>query len=132
VSGGLLEVPGYHLFSWPSWAGSGTLVAAIGTEEEADTIALLDVSSPAEAKIIDVLWKRGEDLDVTPLWPVYRPETRRCFFVGLEPNKRTLYSVKRGESGRAKRVEPEGHNDKLGGLSFSPDGRYLLIGANRP
>jgi RNA polymerase sigma factor (sigma-70 family) len=128
----VLEVPGQRIFSWPSWAGPGTLVSALATEREGDSIALLDVSKPAEVKIIEVLWKRGEDLDVTPRWPVYRADTRRCCFVGVEPMKRTLLWFQRGESGRVKRLEPQGYDDMLGGLSFSPDGRYLLFCANRP
>jgi len=137
VTGGKVEVPGYRIFSWPSWAGSGTLVSAlstrkVGDREEGDTIALIDVSNPAEAKIVEVLWRRGKELDVTPRWPVYWPETRRCYFIGVEADKRTLYSLDRGKSRRAKQVEVTGNNNKLGGLSFSPDGRYLLMGDNRP
>jgi RNA polymerase sigma factor (sigma-70 family) len=132
MTDGILAVEGDQIFSWPSWAGHETLVSCLATKEEGDTIALLDVSKPAEARIIEVLWKRGPELDVTPRWPVYSPETDRCFFVGVEPNKRTLYSVKRGETRKATRVEADGQNDKLGGLTFSPDGRYLLFGANRP
>jgi Tol biopolymer transport system component len=70
LTGGKLVIPGYRILKWPSWAGSGTLVSALTTREEGDTIALLDVSNPAEAKIIEVLWQRGEELDVTPRWPV--------------------------------------------------------------
>jgi WD40-like Beta Propeller Repeat len=90
------------------------------------------VRKPAEAKVIEVLWKRSEDLDVTPRWPIYHPETRRCIFIGVEPRKRTLFSFRRGESGRVKRLEPRGYDDWLGGLSFSPDGRYLLFCGDRP
>ncbi|MFI5458606.1 MAG: RNA polymerase sigma factor [Isosphaerales bacterium] len=138
VTGGKVEVPGYRIFSWPSWAGSGMLVSALSTRkdgdrEEGEIIALLDVSNPAEAKIIEVLWQRSKELDVTPRWPVYWPETRRCYFIGVEPTKkRTLYSLDRGKSRRAKEVEVEGNNNKLGGLAFSPDGRYLLMGDDRP
>ena len=64
--GDFLEVAGHQIFSWPSWAGPGTLVSALATGGEGDSIALLDVSKPAEAKIIEVLWKRSDDLDVTP------------------------------------------------------------------
>ena len=132
-TGGHLKVPGHHIFSYPSWAGPGTLVSALATKaEEGDSIALLDVRNPAEAKIIEVLWKRSSDLDVTPRWPVYQPEKRRCFFVGVEPDKRTLFSVQRGEPRRVDRMDPDGHDDTLGGLAFSPDGRYLLFSANRP
>jgi RNA polymerase sigma factor (sigma-70 family) len=152
AKGGTLEVAGHRIFSWPRWAGPGMLVAVIGTGEEGEAIALLDVSKPTEAKIVEVLWKRGADLDLTPRWPLYWPESGRCFFVGVEepnerkratprnrpilsgpaPGLRTLYSVKRGESGRAVRMETGGQDDKIGGLAFSPDGRYLLFGANRP
>jgi RNA polymerase sigma factor (sigma-70 family) len=130
--GGILQVAGHQIFSWPSWVGPGTLVSALASGGEGNSIALLDVRKPAEAKIIEVLWKRNDDLDVTPRWPIYHPEKRRCIFIGVEPGKRTLYSFQRGESGRVKRLEPRGYDDWLSGLSFSPDGRYLLFCGNRP
>jgi Tol biopolymer transport system component len=130
--GDFLQVAGHQIFSWPSWVGPGTLVSALASGGEGDSIALLDVRKPAEAKIIEVLWKRSDNLDVTPRWPIYQPETRRCIFIGVEPRKRTLFSFQRGESGRVKRLEPQGYDDWLGGLSFSPDGRYLLFCGNRP
>jgi hypothetical protein len=132
VTGARLKVPGYQIFSWPRWAGAGTLVSVLSAGEKAEIIALLDVSNPAEAKIIEVLWQRGEQLDVTPRWPLYRPETRTCYFIGVEPNRRTLFSVEPGKSRRARPVELKGQDDKMGGLSLSPDGRYLLFSADRP
>ena len=79
--GGVVEVPGHQIFSWPSWVGPGTVVSALAPKEkyEGDSIALLDVRKPAEAKILEVLWKRDADLDVTPRWPVFRPETSQLF-----------------------------------------------------
>ncbi len=68
------------IFSYPSWAGPGTLISALATQDEGDSIALLDVRKPDEGKILQVLWHRSPDLDVTPRWPVYRPDTGRCFF----------------------------------------------------
>jgi hypothetical protein len=135
--GSLLEVPGHQIFSWPSWVGPGTVVSALAPKAkyEGDSIALLDVRKPAEAKIIEVLWKRSEDLDVSPRWPVYRPETGQCFFTGETQKKRSLYSVRRGESLRAKPmgvVVEDVPNPYIGGLSFSPDGRYLLFHAVGP
>src|SRR5262249_15022539 len=131
---GAVAVPGHRIFSWPSWAGPGMLVSALAPKEkyEGDSIALLDVRNPAKATIIDVLWERGEGPDVSPRWPVYCPDTRECFFVGEEPTKRMIYMVKRGEPLRAspldviERTRP-GQYQQLGGLSFSPDGRYLLF-----
>jgi WD40-like Beta Propeller Repeat len=127
-----VTVPGQRLFSWPLWAGPGMLVAVIGAGAEGEAVTLLDVSQPEEAKIVEVLWKRNPSLDVEPDWPLYWPQTGRCFFVGLEPNKRTLYSVKRGEPDRVTQMEPEGRDDEMGNLALSPDGRFLLFGANRP
>ncbi len=138
VTDGTIQVPGYRIFSWPSWAGPSTLVSILksgnaGAGKEGDIIALLDVSNPGQARIIEVLWQRGDELDVTPRWPIYSPATRRCYFIGVSANnKRTLYSLDRGKSRRAKEVQVKDHHDKLGGLAFSPDGRYLLMGDNRP
>ena len=95
-------------------------------------IALLDARKPAKAKIIEVLWQRGKDLDVMPLWPIYSPDTRRCVFIGSDGTNRRLYSVKRGESRQARRLETGLFNEQLSDLSFSPDGRYLLFAADRP
>jgi hypothetical protein len=49
----------------------------------------------------------------------------------VEGTKRTLLAIKRGENGLAAALEGEGHEDEMGGLTLSPDGRYLLFGANR-
>ncbi len=137
-----LWLQGYRVFSWPSWAGPGRLVAALATagKDEADTVAILDVSDAGEAKIVEVLWKRGEELDVAPGWPVYFAEERRCYFSGVDDNKRTLYSVELKESRRAKPVSAKGPDEELGGFAafpygpftFSPDGRYLLVHTDGP
>ena len=139
---GPLGLQGYHVFSWPSWAGPGKLVAALAKEgkDEADTLAILDVSNPGDAKIVEVLWKRDRELDVAPSWPVYFPEERCCYFSAVDNNKRTLYSVELKESRRAKPVAAKGKDKELGGFAefpygpfmFSPDGRYLLVHTDRP
>ena len=131
LTGGKLAFPGYRIFSWPSWAGPGTLVASFGAKDQGDTIALLDVSNPAAAKIIEVLWQRDPELDVEPRWPVYSPETRRCIFSGVVANKKTLYLIEHGKSGRAKPVEAAGPDEILQALSFSPDSRFLLFSSDR-
>jgi hypothetical protein len=135
--GGVVKIPGHQVFSWPSWAGPGTLVSALATNGRPDSIALVDVRKPGEAKIIEVLWRRVADLDVTPRWPVYRSDTRRCYFVGVESDKRAFYWVQRGESLRARPLQvveplrPGMRTLHLAAPSFSPDGRYLLFQAHR-
>ena len=96
--GGVVKVRGHELFSWPSWVAPGTLVSALTTDGQADRIAILDVRRPEEAKVIEVLWRRDEDIDVTPRWAVRRPGTDQYFFVGVEPTHRTLYTLHRGAS----------------------------------
>jgi WD40 repeat protein len=127
----VISVPGQQIFSWPRWVSPGVLVAVVGTGK-AQAIALLELNDSTDAKIGEVLWRRSIELDVFPRWPLFSPYSGICYFVGVEPNRRTLFSVRRGGSGRAMPVESLGQDDKLGGLAFSPDGRYLLFGANRP
>jgi Tol biopolymer transport system component len=133
-----VAVPGHRIFSWPGWAGPGMLVSALAPMEkyEGTSIVLLDVRSPGKATIIDVLWRRSQGPDVDPRWVVYRPDTRECFFVGVEPTQRMIYVVKRGEPLRARPLgviepTPPRQHQQLAGLSFSPDGRYLLFDASR-
>ena len=107
------------------------LVACVGTGDEPDPIVLLDVSEPAQARVVETLWRRGPGQDVYARWPLFSPATGTCYFVGVEGNRRTLLSIRRG-GGPGIRGGRRGHEDELGGLTFSPDGRYLLFGANRP
>ena len=90
---GLLQIPNLKTFSVPSWAGPGTIVAVIG-EDNADTIALVDVTDPEQAKVKEVLWRQGPGLDAKPSCPIYSPTTRRCVFVAEEAGKgKALYAV---------------------------------------
>src|SRR5262249_53302416 len=118
------------LFSIPSWAEDNTIIAVFGNEH-ADTIALIDVSSPADSKVKEVLWQRSKDLDVRPREPVYSPATRRCVFVGEDDKGMALYAFERGKPGPPKRLETASDN-LIRDLAFSPDGRYVLFSSNRP
>jgi len=127
---GLLQITGKSLFWEPSWAGEGMIVAAIGSET-ADSIVLIDVSEPAQAKVEQVLWEKGHGLDVVPSYPVYSARTRRCIFVGSGPKGLALYGFERGKVDPPRRLEPEGYDKLLQDLACSPDGRYLLFSSNR-
>jgi hypothetical protein len=128
---GPVQIPEQSIYWEPSWVGGGTIVAAIGAGA-ADTIALIDVSDPAQAKVKEVLWKKGKRLDVTPYHPLYSTSTRRCVFVGAEPKGMALYSFRQGQSEPPRRLEPEGYDNLIQDLAYSPDGRYILFASNRP
>ncbi len=125
-----LEFADYQIFAKPNWADAKTIVAAIGAET-ADTIALLDVSMPEEVKVKSILWKKGTGIDVIPANPVYHVGTRRCVFVGQSQKGLALYTFVAGESPAPKRLEPEGFDENMGDLTFSPDGRFLLFNSSR-
>jgi hypothetical protein len=118
-------IPGHHIFAWPSWADVNTLAAIVGSGRSGDTVALLDVSDPGRTKVERVLWQRGKDFDVEPLWPVFSASARLCALVGSEAGGMGPYAVE--PSSRARRLESGSLDAETGGLAFSPDGRYLLF-----
>ena len=128
---GVLRLPDDQIHADPSWAGEGTIVAAIGATE-GDTLALIDVSDPSRPGVKEVLWRRADGPDVQPSCPIYSAATRRCIFVGTGAKGAALYSVSRGKSGPAKRVEPEGYDQSITSLSLSPDSRYLMFSCDGP
>ena len=131
---GVLNIVGHQVFSVPSWAGEGTLVAVIGAgAATGDTIALIDVTDPTRGKVKEVLWKRGKALVVTPFCPAYSPATRRCVFVGKTEGKgRALYAFRHGKPDPPRRLEAGDRFDNLIlGTTFSPDGRYVVISSDR-
>ena len=128
---GPLQIAGQIIFSQPSWAGDELIVAVLGSDA-ADTIALIDVREPSQAKIKEVLWKKGKGLDGTPSFPLYSAATRRGFFVGAEAKGMALYSFRHGQPDSPRRLEPAGYDKMIMDLASSPDGRYLLFASDRP
>jgi Tol biopolymer transport system component len=128
---GVLQIPGRQIFSVPSWADAGTIVAAI-VSDEGDALALIDVSDPSRGKVKEVLWRKSDGLDIRQSYPIYRPENRRCIFVGQGPRGMALYSVQSGQAGLPRRLGLEGYAPKISGLAFSPDGRYVLYSEQGP
>jgi serine/threonine protein kinase/Tol biopolymer transport system component len=126
-----INVPGRSIFSWPRWAGPGLLVACIGGEKEPDSIVLLDLSQPSEARVTSTLWNRSTGPDVYARWPLVSPSTGNSFFIGDEGSKRTLYTLSPGGGPRGRLSALEVGGPKLSGLSLSPDGRYLLFASDR-
>jgi hypothetical protein len=126
-----LKIAGKNIFWEPVWSGNETIVVAIGTQYP-DAIALIDVKTPGESSIKETLWKKGDGRDVQPFYPLYSPATGLCVFVGLENKRKALYSFRRGQSDPPRRLEPEGDDNLLQDLAFSPDGRCVLFSSDRP
>jgi WD40-like Beta Propeller Repeat len=128
---GVLQLADHKIFSHPSWAGDGTIVAVIGVTE-GEAVAFIDVSDAPQAKLKEVLWRRTNGPDVMPTYPIYSATTRRCIFVGGGAKGMALYSVPRGKAAPAKPLGPEGYDPQISSLANSPDGRYLLYSIHGP
>jgi len=132
-----VQIRGLQIHSVPHWASAGTIVAVVGSDF-GDSIALIDVTDPAQGKVKEILWKtsfKGQGPDVQPCAAVYRPSSGRCVFVGKGTVPGTagmaLYSFERGRAVLPKRVEREGVDSLMQDLALSPDGRYVLFTSNR-
>ena len=79
--------------------GKGCDIASIGEGEEADSIALIDVSDPGRCEVKEVLWKRNKGLDVVPMASDLSTVTGRCIFVGRDAKGYALYGFDRGKPG---------------------------------
>ncbi len=128
----LVRLAGLELFSWSRWIDQNTIVSVIKNKEEM-SIVTLDIHQPSNARIVSPLWERSREIDLTPRWPLPRPTTGQYFFVGVEEgDRRNLYSIEPGVNGTPMPLLPLANVDRMGGLFFSPGGRYLLINANWP
>jgi hypothetical protein len=59
--------------------------------------------------------------------------TRPSFLhLGLNIARAALYSFRHGQTDPPRRLEPEGHDNHLLDLAYSPDGRYNLFASDRP
>ena len=128
---GPIRLPGQNLFPEPSWVGGELIVAAIGSEAP-DSIALIDVSEPGEARIKEVLWKNQGGPDVKPLYPLYSAATRRCIFVGQDARGMAFYAFQPGQTGPPRRLESGGYDEQIQDVAISPDGRYVVFASDRP
>jgi Tol biopolymer transport system component len=125
-----VEVPGRKFWSWPRWTGPSQLVASIGGETAPDSIVLVDISRPSEAKVVRTLWSRSSGPNVNALWPWVSPSSEEGFFIGNRGKTRTLYSFTPDGGGRVRLSALESGGPKLTGLTLSGDGRYLLFASD--
>ncbi len=128
---GIVRVPDHDIFSMPSWVADRTIVAAIG-EQSSDTIALLDITDPAESKVKEVLWKKGDGQNLDVYYPVYSSRTRRCIFAGRDEKGMALYAFTSGKPAALQRLETGDRDNRIVGVACSPDDRYVLFSSDRP
>jgi Tol biopolymer transport system component len=128
---GVLKLSGQQIYSEPAWAGKETIVAAIGTPAS-DTLALIDVSDPHQAKVKEVLWRRADGPDVEPAYPSFSARTGLGLFVGKGANGMALYAVRLNKVGEAKPLVLKERHTWIAHPAFSPDGLYLLFSSKGP
>jgi Tol biopolymer transport system component len=121
-----VNLPGCQFISVPDWAGDGNTIISVIEGAGPPSIALVDVSDPADAKIKQTLWNRGDGTSVSPTCPVYSAELKRCVFSGWEPNGLALYAFDFGRN-LPRKLEQDALDPYLAGLALSPDGRHLLF-----
>lgn len=125
-----VRLSGYEFISVPNWAGDGQTIISVVRAAGPLSIALIDISDPAEAKIKQTLWTRGDGTSVSPTCPVYSPKFKRCVFSGWEPNGLALYAFDVGRN-QPRKLEKDLLDSHLAGLALSPDGRYVLFVSSR-
>ena len=128
-----VDVPGMKILSWPRSAGPHTLVASLGAGNEPEAIGLLDVRRPEQARVERRLWRRSDGPDIYARWPLYESSTGACYFLGARGETRAILKAS-GGPGKSGAVPIEGGErpDRMGGLSVSPGGRFLVFNADRP
>jgi|GEM_PF-3366076 len=127
-----IKLEGHKLYSKASWADDGNTLVSVVVSNQGTGIVLIDVTEPSEAKIKQVLWRRGDQFDVGPGCPVYSSKTRRCVFTGRTETGTALYVLNLDRLDPPQRLEPEVEDNKMLSLAFSPDGRYVLFCSDRP
>ena len=94
-------------------------MAVLGPDE-GRSIALIDLTDPAQARVKKTLRATDGKPSVTPAYPVFSAGARRCFFVNANPKGMSLYSVEPGEAARPRRVERDGFDKFIAELASSP------------
>jgi hypothetical protein len=103
------------------------LVACLGESVVPDSIVILDVGRPADAKVVRTLWNRDAASDAYARRPLISPTSGALFFIGDERHRRTLLSLATNAEGPGRLSALEVGGPKLSGPSLSPDHRFLLF-----
>ena len=128
---GPVHIADHKIFAMASWAGDHTIAAVIGAEA-GEAIALVDVTNPEESTIQKVLWKKKDESDLRPNYPIYSPATGRLVFVGAEDKGMALYTLTQGQPGPPRRLEPDVFDKQISNVTYSPDHRFIVFSSNRP
>lgn len=126
-----VRVTGHRLYHQSHWVGPDTLVGVVRPEKGEVAVALIDLTTPAEGVVKDVLWRRGDGLptEFEAMYPVYLPAARRGLFVGREARGQGLYLFEPGKV--PKPLEPGRFDERMAFPVISPDGRYALFVTTR-
>jgi hypothetical protein len=89
------------------------------------------VTTPERAHVSQVLWRKGDGANVTPVHPVYDAQSSRCVFVGRDKNGMALYEFRTDQAETPRRLEPDRYDKRIASLAFSPEGRFVLFCSDR-
>ncbi len=126
-----IQFAGHRFYSRAGWGGDGDTILSVVGSDRGTEIALVDISTPAAAKIKRVLWSRGDGSSAAPTCPVYSAKAQRCVFTGRGKTGTALYMLDTSEKGTPVRVEPQIEDNFMTSLGMSPDGRYVLFCSDR-
>jgi len=122
-----VALPFHEFFSVPSWTGDPNQLVSVVKGGDGLQVALVNVTTPGEAQLYDVLWTRGQGLTDEPLYPVYAPKQKQLVFVGRARDGCELFTID-GNSPLPRPLEPTAkRSPKIASLNLSPDGRKLLF-----
>lgn len=127
-----VSLAGHTLHTVPTWVDANTLIGIVRAEGTGPTtIAIIDISNPAQATVKDTIWTRGTGINAGPEFPVYSPKMNRCLFAGRAPQGLFLLEKQAGLPGLPTFVESGRIDQRLQSLALSPDGNTLLFCSDR-
>ena len=122
-----LPLADYTIQSLPGWAGDSQTLISVVRGDGPSMLALVDLATPAAARIKEVLWTRGQGTEAEPLYPTISAATKRIAFAGRTPKGTSLLLLESKTSLTPKAVEPDRYDPMIASLAISPDGQQLLF-----
>jgi beta-lactamase regulating signal transducer with metallopeptidase domain len=123
----VVRLADHTVYSVPSWADGGTLVAIVRTEGNVQVV-LIDVADPATSRVLQVLWRASHSPGVAVFnYPVYSTRTGIGAFVARNQGQLGVYAWRAGQPDSGLWLQPPQTLARIASLAMSPDGEHLLF-----